>query len=128
MPVSSGTGHPQKACRRYALQAFLFLVTHPEEEELPEDNDESDRYVVIPGIRDFDLGQPLVFRFVDAKLPQHYKEVEEIFRKKDAYGRFSRLIDSLGMRDKWHRFREEQTEAALREWCAENGLELRKKR
>jgi hypothetical protein len=68
-----------------------------------------------------------VFRFVEDAMPQEYEQVRQIFRKKGAYGRFSKLLDSLGLRDNWHRFRDEQTAAALRAWCEENGFRLQEK-
>jgi hypothetical protein len=96
----------------------------PEEEDLPDDIDTSDDYVAIPDSHGLDLGQDLVFRFVKAEIPQEYDRVSEIFRKKGAYGRFSHLLDSLGKRDAWHQFRDEQTKAALRDWCEGHGLAL----
>jgi hypothetical protein len=98
-----------------------------EVEELPDDIDTSDEYVSLPSSRDLDLGQNLVFRFAEAEMPQDYEQVRQIFRSRGAYGRFSRLVESRRLRDKWHQFRDEQTEAALREWCEDNGLELRRK-
>lgn len=95
-----------------------------EEEQLPDDIDTSDRYIALPDSRELDLGHDLAFRFTEAEMPQEYERVREIFRKKGAYGRFSHLVESHRLRDKWHRFRDEQTEAALRAWCEENGLEL----
>jgi hypothetical protein len=98
-----------------------------ETDDLPEDSDESSNYVALPSFRDLDLGNELVFAFVEAELPQDYEQVREMFRKKGAYGRFSRLLDARNARDKWHRFKDEQTEAALRAWCADHGLKVKQK-
>jgi hypothetical protein len=95
-----------------------------DDEPLPDDIDTSERYIALPDSRDLDLGHDLAFRFAEAEMPQEYERVREIFRKKGAFGRFSHLVESRGLRDKWHQFRDEQTEAALREWCEKNGLAL----
>ncbi|GAB3459832.1 hypothetical protein GCM10027321_18400 [Massilia terrae] len=89
---------------------------------LPDDIAESDRYIEVPGSRDLDLGTPLVFRFVERDMPRDYDAVREMFHKKGAYRRFSDLVDRRNLRDKWHRFRDDETKAALRAWCAEHGL------
>jgi hypothetical protein len=99
-----------------------------EAEAVPDDIDEYDKYLPLPDSHDLDLGNVLVFRFVENSMPQEYEQVREIFRKKGAYRRFSNLLDSLGLTDEWHRFRDEQTVAALRAWCEENGFGLQEKR
>lgn len=99
-------------------------MVDPEEEDLPDDIDTSDDYVAVPDSRYLDLGHDLVFRFVDQEMPQEFDQVRDIFRRKGAYGRFSHLLDSLGKRDAWHQFRDEQTKAALRDWCEGHGLAL----
>jgi hypothetical protein len=98
-----------------------------EADELPDDIDTSDQYIPLPGSRDLDLGHDLVLRFVEVEMPQEYEQVRQMFRKKGAYGRFSNLIGSMGLTDQWHRFRDEQTETALRSWCEDNGLDLQRK-
>ncbi|NOY57810.1 MAG: hypothetical protein GXO75_02620 [Calditrichaeota bacterium] len=46
------------------------------------------------------------------------------FSARGAYGRFHSLLGSVGLREKWHEFENEQTRHALRQWCKENGLEI----
>lgn len=93
-----------------------------DEAPLPADVEDDDRYVPVPGIHELDLGKQMVFRFTREYLPGDEEKVRDIFRKKGAYARFSSLLDQCGERDNWHRFRDEQTAAALREWCEDNGL------
>ena len=57
-------------------------------------------------------------------MAQEYDRVRQMFRKPGAYARFGKLVDDRGLRDQWHRFRDEQTRAALANWCDENGLRL----
>ncbi|SFC31762.1 UPF0158 family protein [Massilia yuzhufengensis] len=95
----------------------------PEEEALPDDIDTSERYVGVPDARSLDLGQAMVFAFVEAGMPGEYERVREMFRRKGAYRHFKDLVDKRGLTGKWHAFRDERTRAALREWCEDNGLQ-----
>lgn len=92
------------------------------EEELPEDVDDSSKYIPIPHKNDFDLGTPLVFDFVLRHLPGHYDEVRRIFRRRGAYGRYKSSLDQCGLLEQWYEFEEEAVSAALQEWCRENGV------
>ena len=93
------------------------------EEELPDDIDH-EKYIAIPDKRDLDLGAPLVFDFVRQFLPDDYDEVCRTFSRKGAYGRYKDLLAERGALDRWYDFSNKAEEAALREWCAENGTEL----
>jgi hypothetical protein len=93
-----------------------------DEAPLPAEIDSDDRYVPVPGSRELDLGHHLVFRFTDTHLPGDGENVRELFRKKGAYARFSKLLEIRGERDAWHRFREEETRLALEGWCRQHGL------
>ena len=87
------------------------------EEPLPEDIDEPGLYLSVPQKHDLDLGNPFVFRFAEEYLPDLYQEVRDMFRQKGAYSRFKDLLDRQGQLEAWHRYEEQATEAALREWC-----------
>lgn len=78
----------------------------------------------IPHKNDLDLGKELVFRFVADKLPDDYEEVRHIFAKRGAYARFKNFLQSKRSLEAWYDFENEQTKAALREWCKDNGLVL----
>ena len=71
----------------------------------------------VPQKHDLDLGNPFVFRFAEEYLPDLYQEVRDMFHHKGAYSRFKDLLDRQGQLDAWHRYEEQATEAALREWC-----------
>ena len=94
------------------------------DEELPDDVDTSDRYLVVPHKTELDLGRNLAFRFAAQELPDSYERVTSIFRRKGAYGRFKQLLDDNGVLEKWYKFEAEATEKALREWCAANGIQI----
>lgn len=95
-----------------------------EREPLPADIDESERFISVPDARSLDLEQALVFGFVQAHLAGEEDQVRQFFRRPGAYRRFGKLVDDRGLRDQWHRFRDERTRAALGSWCEENGLRL----
>ena len=91
---------------------------------VPDDVNDGDRYVPVPAARDLDLGQALVFDFVRSEIPGEYDAVRELFRQPGAYGRYSRLLDRLGLRDRWHQYRTERTRATLNAWCELNGFNM----
>ena len=96
-----------------------------EDEELPEDLDTSDRYLAIPHKNDLDLGRELALRFADDNLPRRYSQVEECFRHRGAYARFKELLAAAGQLEAWYAFEAQHTERALRDWCAENDLDVK---
>ena len=94
------------------------------EEELPDDLEESDRYLAVPGKNELDLGRPLVERFVRERLPADAEEVGAFFRRKGAYSRLKILLADRGVLEQWYEFEQAETSAALRAWCQENEIEL----
>ncbi|RKT10349.1 hypothetical protein B0G69_7720 [Paraburkholderia sp. RAU2J] len=94
------------------------------DEEIPDDLETSDRYLAIPHRNELDLGRRLALRFVAQELPARYDQVEGLFRRQGAYARFKDLLDREGVLERWYSFETDAVESALRQWCAENGLEL----
>ena len=94
------------------------------DEEVPDDLDSSDRYISVPHKNDLDLGKRLVLRFAAQEMSDSYEQVRSIFARKGAYGRFKQLLETKGLLEKWYRFEEEAHDKALREWCAENGIQI----
>lgn len=93
-------------------------------EEVPDDIDTSDRYLMLPDKRDLELGRNLVFAFTEEALPDEYEKVVNYFRKQGAYARFKDLLDRHDALTQWHEFEAKQTEMALREWCQQNAIQL----
>lgn len=91
---------------------------------LPDDLESSDRYLGIPDKRILDLGTTLVFRFVEERMPHRRDEVTGYFARRGGYARFNALLRSDGMLAHWNAYEEAATDAALRSWCAEHGIEL----
>ena len=94
------------------------------DEDIPEDPETSDRYLAIPHRNELDLGRRLALRFVAQALPALYDQVEGLFRRQGAYARFKDLLEREGVLERWYSFETDAVESALRQWCAENGLEL----
>lgn len=114
-------------------EAYLCLKTgeiywHSEygdvEEPLPEDIDETGRYVEIPRKNDLGLGKALVLSFTEKHLPDSYDKVREIFSHSGAYARFKDLLDFHGMLKQWYEYEEKATEETLRCWCKDNDIEI----
>ncbi|HWG05700.1 MAG TPA: UPF0158 family protein [Beijerinckiaceae bacterium] len=95
-----------------------------EPDELPDDLDDSEKYLQIPGRRDLDLGRPLVMDFVYEVLPDDVSEVEQIFRRKGAYRKFKVLLERRQKLDEWYAFEAKAQEQALREWCELHEVEI----
>lgn len=96
-----------------------------DEEELPEDIDDADRYIALPYKNDLGLGKPLVLDFAYRFLPDEADEIEDIFRRRGAYVRFKAILERKGMLEKWYEFENEAQEKALREWCKESGIAVK---
>lgn len=94
------------------------------DEEVPEDLETSDRYIAIPHKNDLNLGRDLALSFVDQALPDDYNTVVGFFRRKGAYSRFKQLLEPRGALDAWFAFEAHAVEAALRQWCEENDVQL----
>jgi hypothetical protein len=94
------------------------------EEEIPEDLEDSDRYLAVPHKHELDLGSSLALRFAAQQLPAHHGQVEGFFRRRGAYARFKNLLEREGALELWYAFEADSAEKALRQWGAENGLEI----
>lgn len=97
------------------------------DEGFPGDRDRNwdEKYIAIPDRGDIDLGKALVFDFAGQVMTeQDHDEVRSIFNRKGAYARFKDLLARRCLLDSWHEFSDKAEKAALREWAAENGVEL----
>lgn len=93
-------------------------------DELPDDIDDSDKYVQIPDKRELDLGQPLVLDFARQFLPDDIGHIQQFFKKRGAYARFKDLLQRRGTLDQWYAFEANAEETALRMWCDDNSIEV----
>jgi hypothetical protein len=93
-------------------------------EELPDDIEDGEKYVQLPDKRALDLGKALVLDFASEFMPDDLDEVRRFFSKRGAYGRFKDLLQRKRMVQRWRDFENQATEKALREWCADNSIEV----
>ena len=80
--------------------------------------------VEIPHKNDLDLGQELVFEFVDKHLPDQSERVWFFFGRPGAYGRFKDLLEDKDLLQAWSDFENARQEQTLRQWCADNDVPL----
>jgi hypothetical protein len=96
-----------------------------EQDELPEDVAENERYVPIPHQNELDLGKRLALDFACQHLPEDLERVDSIFRRRGAYQRFKRLLADRRLLEKWHEYQDRVRRETLKAWCRENGIEIR---
>ena len=117
-----------EACICRQTGKIYWLAGNPgmidEEEEIPEDIHNGDRYLPVPDKRDLDLGNQLAFDFATRYLAQHYDDVRDMFRRQGAYRRFKDFLERKDMLEKWYAYSDEQEAKALEEWCETEGLSL----
>jgi hypothetical protein len=89
-----------------------------------EDIEFDDNYLHLPDKFDLDLGQRLVWRFVEIEIPGLEQKVREIFSRKGAYRRWKDFLDRNDLLDKWHTFENASTREALADWCKANEIPI----
>jgi hypothetical protein len=94
-----------------------------DDEDLPEDIDDTDRYLDVPNQHDLDLGRRLALTFVAQELPDDYDTVAGFFRRRGAYSHFKSLLQMRGRLASWYEFENRATDEALLAWCAEHGID-----
>ena len=93
------------------------------DEDLPEDLDGGD-YLELPDKAKLGLGRELVSEFAREQLPDDVDTVWGFFSKRGAYRRFKDFLERRGRIQAWYDYESAATEARLRAWCAEHGIEL----
>ena len=80
--------------------------------------------VAIPHKNDLDVGKNLVFEFIEEVLPDAMSEVERMFSRRGAYSNFKNLLERRGLLPRWYEYEATAQEKAMREWCADPGIEI----
>jgi hypothetical protein len=93
-------------------------------DEIEDEDLDPDQFIRIPHKTDLDLGQSLVFEFVNFHLEDELGLVQQIFRHRGAYRRFKDLLEEKGLLQSWYDFENQEQERAMRQWCIENEIEL----
>ena len=105
-------------------EIFYSSSTHDTEDELPEDVDDASLYWSVPHKNDLDLGRALAYRYVEERLPQEYRTVQEIFHRRGAYARYKDLLLRSGHLESWYEYERSATESAILAWAEECGLRV----
>jgi hypothetical protein len=93
-------------------------------DEIGDTDEDSEDWVDVPDKNDLDLGQHLVWAFVEDRIPNEYDQVRAMFQRSGAYRRFKDFLDDKDLLEAWYEFEGQSQEKALREWCRENDIEL----
>ena len=101
-----------------------FMDAEDLNDEMPDDIEDEEKYIAIPGMRELDLGKPLVLDFAREFLPDDFDDVRDIFSRRGAYRKFRALVTRRNVLDRWYEFENKATERALREWCELHSIEL----
>ena len=94
------------------------------EEPLPDDIEDSQKYIPIPHKNDLGLGKPLVLKFAEEFLPDALIEVQELFRHAGAYARFKDLLGRRDLLQQWYEYEAKAQQEALRQWSEDHGIQL----
>ena len=103
--------------RIYLVAGDPGMIDEEEEEDVPKDIHDADKYIPVPDKRDLDLGKQLAFDFTSQFLAERYDEVRGLFRRKGAYRRFKDVLERKGLLEEWYRYSDERAGRALAEWC-----------
>ncbi|WP_290872261.1 hypothetical protein [Aquabacterium sp.] len=93
------------------------------DEEPPEDID-GGPYLSLPDKSELKLGKNLAIEFAEEHLPNDLSTVLGFFHKSCAYGNFKALLERKGQLEAWFAYEKAAKESRLRQWCAENDIEL----
>ena len=103
---------------------ILYRSQMAEIDEIGDEDLDWDTCIEIPHKNDLDLGERFVFEFVERQLPDEYHRVQQVFRRRGAYGRFKDFLESRGLLKSWYDFEGQREEQGLRQWCKENDIAL----
>ena len=126
--INAGADHHAVVCRRTGkIHTYSEFAGDKEfdDDEPPDDVEDEEKYLAIPGKRDLDLGKSLVLDFAREFLPDDFDDVRYMFSKRGAYRKFRALLTRRkGALERWYAFEAKATERALRQWCEANSIEL----
>jgi uncharacterized protein UPF0158 len=105
----------------------IFYVTNDSsvDGKLPDDIEDSDKYIDVPTKFDLDLGKRIVFDFAYEFLDEEKAElVVSFFNRRGGYSRLKDFLTKINMLDKWYKYEEKRTMEALKEWGEAYGIEF----
>lgn len=117
-----GYGESQAWLCRASGKVHYHTETGDNFEELPDNIDDEDKYVLLPGKRDLDLGRALAERFAAEHVSDAYDKVRELFSRRGAFARFKDLLERRDKLQQWYDYERNATYDALRQWCEANEI------
>lgn len=112
-------------CSAFVNRATGEVFLHSELDdfrEWPQDIDDETRWATVPHRSMLDLGEKLVFEFVEERLPAESGHVVDLFRRRGAYRRFRDLLDRHDLLEDWREYEADARRQALLDWCAEEEI------
>jgi len=100
----------------------------PDELVLPDDLGDPAHFLALPPSRDLHNERELAFGFVAGHLPADERLVRAMFTRNGAYRALRELLAERGVLEDWYRCKDTAIDAALAEWCRDNGLRLHDQR
>jgi tRNA-binding protein len=122
--VSSEPMFTNQALLSRTTGKIFYISDVGDSDDLPDDIEDADDVIEIPHQNELDLGNRLVDQFVSEHLPEEADTVSDFFERRGAYSRYKDLLARKGLLEKWYDFEGSQRKEALRNWCAENKVEL----
>ena len=122
--VSSSPGDGDAFVSRVTGNVHWSSSTVDLDESLPDDIDDASIYVAVPNKYDLDLGNNLALAFAAERFEDSYQVVADFFHHRGAYRRFKDFLEKNGGLEAWYDYEARETEAALREWAAEEMLPI----
>ena len=123
--VSSGQPGEQEAYLCTKTGEFHWHSEYGDNEEpLPDDIEDSEKYIPIPHRNELGLGKPLVLKFAEKLLPDALDKIREIFRHASAYARFKARLEKRGLLQQWYEYEANAQQEALRQWCGDRDIQL----
>ena len=122
--VSMGPMYENQAILCKKSGEIFYISEMGDSDELPDDIEDSKKYIKIPHKNELDLGKNLVMRFVIEFMPDDIYRVENIFKRKGAYSRFKSLLEQEGLLKEWHDYENKWRVIALKDWCYDNKIDI----
>jgi len=73
---------------------IFYISEFGDSDQLPEDIDDSDKYIEIPHKNELNLGKPLLLEFAAIHIPDDFDAVDSFFRKRGTYAKFKNLLNA----------------------------------
>jgi hypothetical protein len=100
----------------------LFFLPLGDSDDVPDDLDDTSRYVAIPDTRPLGLGSQLAIDFASEIAPELLDQVRYAFHKRGGFRRFKDLLYQSDLLDAWHKYAGEKEHSVIVKWCADNDI------